>query len=584
MKHLTGLLVLSTFLTFRCPPVGAASPHDAKDGETRIRQVLQSETQRGATSVDRRQELQADIKRDSSVSSLWWQAGFVKVGEQWMPVEESVPSSALLDEYRAQRALAPKTPAGQMHLANWCRSQKLPEQERAHLSQVLVLSGMDLDPSAVCQRMGYRQVGNRWASLSEIQEMQRLSRKKQDQLRVWQPRVERIARNWNANPKQHKQAQEELGAIKDPAAIPALVDLALANPSLCESICRHLKTINTFAASQGLATIAIVAETPHLRRIAIECLEGRRLDEFVPMLLNGMRTFYQSATANADAPTPRLVFREESDRYVTYDVRLIPTFIQVVIVRSTVQWRNSITASDRTTIARGIDDIDHELQLRMDQDNDVTEKYNTRVVSLLSQLTGQAECQDPRYWWAWWNVYTGTVPPPKRYEVCKSAVALPPITMYQFVHSCLVAGTPVQTDRGQVAIEQIQVGDRVLAKNVNTGEMAYKPVLHTTVREPVTVHRLVVGGQPIVASAGHNFWVSGQGWTRTHELKAGQPLHTATGMVRLESNEIEAKRASVYNLIVADFHSYFIGPSLIFSHDVLQPELTNAKVPGLDMD
>jgi hypothetical protein len=62
-----------------------------------------------------------------------------------------------------------------------------------------------------------------------------------------------------------------------------------------------------------------------------------------------------------------------------------------------------------------------------------------------------------------------------------------------------------------MAIEKIAAGDCVLAKNIATGELAYKPVVHTTVRKPVPVRRFVVNGQGIVASAGHNFWVSDSG-------------------------------------------------------------------------
>lgn len=583
MKLQPSLLAFATLMALTHPFVEAAAPRDTKNGETRVRQVLELETHSERVSVDRRQELQADLKQDSATSSTRWQAGYVRIGESWRPAEESVATSALMDEYQAQRVSAPKSAEGQMQLANWCRAQKLPEQERAHLAQVMALAGPDLDPTAICQRMGYRQVGGRWASLSDLQEMQRQSRKKQDQLRSWQPKVDRITKNWAANPKQHKLAQDELNLINDPAAVPSLVALALANPLLGESICRQLKTIETFEASQGLATIAVAAETLSLREFAAESLEGRRMDDFVPLLLSGMRTPFQSRTANTAAPMPRLVFREESDRYLAYDVQLIPR-ITYINIRGTGRRGTALTESAKTTLARALDDVDHELEVRMEQDNDYAEKYNSRVATLLSLLTGQAECQDPRFWWAWWHVYTGTVPPPKRCEVCKTKVVLPPTAMYRFSHSCLVAGTPVQTDRGQVAIEQIQVGDRVLAKNVNTGEIAYKPVLHTTERDPVTVHKLVIGGGTIVASAGHNFWVSGRGWTKTHELKVGQPMHTATGMARLESNEIEERPAAVYNLIVADFHSYFIGPSLVFSHDVEQPELTNAKAPGLDLD
>jgi hypothetical protein len=78
---------------------------------------------------------------------------------------------------------------------------------------------------------------------------------------------------------------------------------------------------------------------------------------------------------------------------------------------------------------------------------------------------------------------------------------------------------------------------------------------------------------------GHNWWVSGSGWTKTRELRDGQPIHTATGMTRVSGVETAAEEKT-YNLVVADFHTYFVGHSHILSHDVLSPRPTNRLVPG----
>jgi len=49
-------------------------------------------------------------------------------------------------------------------------------------------------------------------------------------------------------------------------------------------------------------------------------------------------------------------------------------------------------------------------------------------------------------------------------------------------HECFVAGTPVWTVSGPVAIEKIRVGDLVLSQALDTGELAFQPVLQTTQR------------------------------------------------------------------------------------------------------
>lgn len=65
------------------------------------------------------------------------------------------------------------------------------------------------------------------------------------------------------------------------------------------------------------------------------------------------------------------------------------------------------------------------------------------------------------------------------------------------------------------------------------------------------------------------------------DLNENEPMHTATGMHRIQRIEDAGKSEKVYNLVVADFHTYFVGKSMILSHDVMAPGLTNLKVPGL---
>ena len=69
--------------------------------------------------------------------------------------------------------------------------------------------------------------------------------------------------------------------------------------------------------------------------------------------------------------------------------------------------------------------------------------------------------------------------------------------------SCLAAGTPIWTDAGPVAVEKIKVGDRVLAQDPETGELAYKPVLHTTVRLNAELVKLELLDDTVTCSVGH---------------------------------------------------------------------------------
>jgi len=146
--------------------------------------------------------------------------------------------------------------------------------------------------------------------------------------------------------------------------------------------------------------------------------------------------------------------------------------------------------------------------------------------------------------------------------------------------SCLSAGTPIWTDRGPIAVETVQVGDLVLSKDSESGELAYKPVLHTTVRPARQLLQVRAGKTVFNATGGHVFWISGHGWLKIRDVKPGMRFHGAAGPTVLDSLE-EGSNEPTYNLVVADFHTYFVGQSMLLSHDPTFAQPTDVRVPGL---
>ncbi|MBS0203706.1 MAG: hypothetical protein JSS49_12445 [Planctomycetes bacterium] len=587
MNRLPALGMLLAFAIW--PQVQAASPPSAADRQL-VDQILHSETQPNVVSVDRRHLLAPSANTTDAVK---WQSGFVKVADRWHDADTLLDesNSALMDEYRALRQATPNSVEGHMKLANWCQAHKLPDQERAHLAQVLMQAPETFDRVPIYRRMGFRTAGRHWASPAELQDLQAKQRHREEDLREWGPKVERIVRNWNVPGKQQKQAQEQLKAVIHPAAIPALVAAAMNDESLALAICEKLGKMESFESSQGLALIAVQSPWSAVRQLAAKKLKGRRIDDFAPALLGQMCSAFSVAKTTSSGIRPTLYFREEANRYYAIDLRLLPAVVianetRVQPIAGTINTVSKLSLTNVRNVdgERRLADADLELTHRLEQVNDRAEEYNERAATVLAEVTGQEPSRDAKYWWAWWHLYAGTLPMPKQCQVDLALVPAPARTVERIVvgHSCLVAGTPICTDRGLIAVDQIQVGDRVLSKNITTGEVDYKPVEHTTVRSPVPVKRFVVAGEPIIASAGHHFWISGHGWTKTRELKTGLPVHTATGMSRIESAADEPDLAPVYNLIVADFHTYFVGPSMVLSHDVTHPAPTNIKVPGLE--
>jgi Pretoxin HINT domain len=148
------------------------------------------------------------------------------------------------------------------------------------------------------------------------------------------------------------------------------------------------------------------------------------------------------------------------------------------------------------------------------------------------------------------------------------------------VSSCFVAGTSVWTKTGQRPIESLQIGDLVLAQNVDTGELAYKPVTGRTVRPPSPILKLSLDGEELLTTRGHPFWVAGVGWRMAKELGDAAVLHAVTGSTLLAAVE-PAGELEAHNLVVADFNTYFVGESGVLVHDNTPRRPTQARLPGL---
>lgn len=134
-----------------------------------------------------------------------------------------------------------------------------------------------------------------------------------------------------------------------------------------------------------------------------------------------------------------------------------------------------------------------------------------------------------------------------------------------FMVACFAAGTRLLTPDGDKAIEDIRVGDAVLSRDENdvNGPVVAKPVEGVFVRLAPIFH-LHIGGQVLRTTAEHPFFVEGKGWTPGGELKIGDLLASHDGTWwpvedLLHTGAVEV----VYNLRVADLHTYFVGSEVL---------------------
>jgi RHS repeat-associated protein len=127
--------------------------------------------------------------------------------------------------------------------------------------------------------------------------------------------------------------------------------------------------------------------------------------------------------------------------------------------------------------------------------------------------------------------------------------------------SCFVAGTPLMTPEGSKPIEEFKVGDFVLSASENDPTAAVQPrrVEQLFVRVGVILE-LRVAGRSIKTTVEHPFYVHGKGWQKAGALAQGDLLRTHCGsFVAVESIESSNEVATVYNLSIDEYHTYFVG-------------------------
>jgi RHS repeat-associated protein len=120
-------------------------------------------------------------------------------------------------------------------------------------------------------------------------------------------------------------------------------------------------------------------------------------------------------------------------------------------------------------------------------------------------------------------------------------------------------------------IEQVKLGDKVLATDPETGETSVETVTAEILGQG-TKHLVKVsidatsedgdetGTKTVTATDGHPFWVEGPDeWTDATDLQRGDWLRTGAGtLVQVTAVERWTQQATVHNLTVTDLHTYYV--------------------------
>jgi hypothetical protein len=151
---------------------------------------------------------------------------------------------------------------------------------------------------------------------------------------------------------------------------------------------------------------------------------------------------------------------------------------------------------------------------------------------------------------------------------------------------CFASGTPLLTPDGSKPIEEFRPGDAVLSRSEfdPEGPVAVKVVEEVFVRSGF-VFKLSVQGRVIRTTAEHPFYVPARGWITAGLLRAGDVLLSHDGeLVTVDGVEETPEYTTVYNLRVADYHTYFVGSPAwgfsVWAHN--EYEVTSVDAVGFE--
>ena len=551
-----------------------------------------------------------------------WSQGEIWSGKHWVTHQAAMGEQAgradAQYEYQQARGGLPDSFEAHVQLANACREHRLYAEERAHLERALLHNYAFHEGH---RRLGHLNVDGLWITPQQILTTAREAMRLEANLRDWSDRVaqfeKRLSRTQPASPAE-KEAIQLIMDTHDPDMIPAMEGLfAPVSPRHTLVFQDWLAQMESRDAGAALCRQAVLHSSAELRIRAAKLLRNRRFDTFVPSLMDGLTTTQTRYDTD-------FVFRRWG---VTADymiksisrVRTIDSFDRTLTVTQRVHFMdrqdsgffektaNSVTPTrgwelfgprfskeelpglyelasarfgDYLMANYGQQALDSFQQVQQD-----------RVMRTLSTATGE-ELDSAEDWYNWWRNHNefllkdGKFKVNDQYDdglwyVDNRDVQRVDRVVRNIECSCFTADTVVETENGPKAIGEIQLGDCVLSEDIETGELAFKPVLAHTIRPEAPTLTIKTPADELHCSPGHPFWVSGKGWRMAKELEPGMSVYLLHGM-RLDVTEVvPGETATVHNLIVADFGTYFAGINKLLTHDVLPRPMTDMALPGI---
>jgi len=600
----------------------AASAQARRDPGAHVKLALWCEAH--GMNAERIKHLALAVLIDPKNAAAHGLLGLVAYRSQWLPPEkvgEKQQSdevlTAKLAAYNARRGeLAasldrgkrgsvdlPKGARAHEGLGIWCRQQGLQAEAIAHFTTAVQLNPYH---ETTWRRLGYVKHSGRWMSREQVAVEEKEARAQRLADRHWEPLFKKW-KTWLGDKSRKTAAEDALAQVVDPRAVPSIHAVFGSGPPEQQLMAvEMLARIDGPAASKELARLAVFGGSGPVRPAATETLKGRVLRDFGSMLVEMIHAPVRYEAQPVQGPGSQGALAVETTRFRmvrTYDAP--PAFL----LGSTFRGYIGYAPDGMPVVAAGVDldrlkrensilqlaDLERikartldllaaanlkamatQKQLAADVNeietfNAESAALNERIIPVLQAVAGAPDLKDDENaWHSWWFDQLGYRydPPPQVAIVENSYPYLPGPTIY----TCFGAGTLVRTVNGPCPIEDIQVGDHVLSQDVTTGRLGFEPVLIVHHNRPGKTLRIELdGGESLVSSVYHRFWLAGLGWAMARELKPGDRMRTLGGLVKVTSIEPGAEQP-VYNLTVAQNWSFFVGQASALVHDNTLPD------------
>ena len=633
------LLVLGVLASPTLSADPTSSDYRDRSAQDLVQAALQAEV--SGRAEERDVLLGQAVSKDPSYAPARWHSGYVSADGQWISVEEVQRRAAAdprLAEYRRLREVQVGTPRGELALARWCKQNGLDDQARFHWKRVLLFQPQNLE---ALKSLGVQWFQGRLLTPEEIQqakadraqlakdraryrtETKRWQKHWESQLTQWRDAAKRGDASLGSSVRKELDAVDFSSPVLASAAINTLHAVVLERSGTDKdqdalrqvglALIKALDAVMEPAATHSMIVYSVDHPIAEVRVAAADALKKRPKETYVPWLLARMVSPIESSYAIVVLPGGGVIyehsfFREgaEADfrdlRTERRSLGLPPQALSGAVLGQSntpdgVRRRGETLAqayneSRRSQAAAALKAI--QIEREVERHNAIATEMNDRLGEALSRATGVDLPGDavssPNGWRDYWcqqyELQTPEGGPGGKpvYETWSYRAEGPLVQ-----HSCFPCGTMVWTLTGPSAIENIKPGDQVLAQNPRSGELAFKPVLAPTELKPSERIKIGLGSDTITATRGHPFWVCGEGWKMAKELKAGQRLHTVSGAATIDglaqlppAERWETADNLSYNLIVDDFHTYFVGEQKVLVHDILYSfDAPTGPLPGL---